>query len=111
MRIGDNYDLGNFQRYTSYFCSNNAKTMELQIGEFPGWDRSPVAFIRTSSVVSQFPTIATTVIIILVVAVVGGGGDDDDDDDDNDNIYGDSGGGDYDGDGVIMLLLLWAVIF
>ena len=34
-------------------------TMELQTGEFPGWDRSPVAFIRTC-VVSQFATIATT---------------------------------------------------
>src|SRR6218665_232313 len=33
--------------------------MELQTGEFPSWDRSPVAFIRTC-VVSQFATIATT---------------------------------------------------
>ena len=33
--------------------------MELQTGEFPGSDRSPVAFIRTC-VVSQFATIATT---------------------------------------------------
>ena len=33
--------------------------MELQTGEFPGWDRSPVAFIRTR-VVSQLATIATT---------------------------------------------------
>ena len=33
--------------------------MELQTGEFPGWDRSPVAFIRTC-VVSQFATIAIT---------------------------------------------------
>ena len=42
--------------------------MELQIGEFPGWERSPVAFIRTcvQCVVSQFATIATTCIIFMV---------------------------------------------
>ena len=33
--------------------------MELQTGEFPGWDKSPVAFMRTC-VVSQLVTIATT---------------------------------------------------
>jgi len=38
--------------------------MELQTGEFPGWDRSPVAFIRTY-VVSQFATIATTLDICI----------------------------------------------
>ena len=60
MQIGDNYDLRYFQRYRHHiFCSNNAKTMELQTGEFPGWNRSPVALIRTC-VVSQFATIATT---------------------------------------------------
>ena len=30
VQIGHNYDLRNIQRQTSYFCSNNAKTMELQ---------------------------------------------------------------------------------
>ena len=35
--------------------------MELQTGEFPGWDRSPVTFIKISAV-SQFATIATTVV-------------------------------------------------
>ena len=34
--------------------------MELQTGEFPGWDRSPVDFIKKRSAVSQFATIATT---------------------------------------------------
>ena len=34
--------------------------MALQTGEFPGWDRSPVAFIKKTRAVSQFATIATT---------------------------------------------------
>jgi|SRR6218665_210157 len=59
MQIGDNYDLRYLQRYISYFCSNNAKTMALQTGDNHGWDRSPVAFMRTR-VVSQFATITTT---------------------------------------------------
>jgi len=47
--------------------------MGLQTGEFPGWDRSPVAFMRTC-VASQFATIATTsrqhaIEIILVTLV------------------------------------------
>jgi len=33
--------------------------MELQTGEFPGWDRSLVTFIKTRAV-SQFATIAAT---------------------------------------------------
>jgi len=52
MQIVDNYDLRNFQRQTSYFCSNNAKTMELQTGDLPGcrWDRPTVAFTKTGVV-------------------------------------------------------------
>jgi len=38
---------------------NYAKTTDFQAGEFPGWDRAPVAFIKTRAV-SQFATIATT---------------------------------------------------
>ena len=38
-----------------YVCSNNAKTMEFQTGDHPGWDRLPVAFTKTG-VVSQFAT-------------------------------------------------------
>jgi len=33
--------------------------MKLKTGDFPDWDRSPVAFIRTCAV-SQFVSIATT---------------------------------------------------
>jgi len=38
----------------------------LQTGEFPGWDRSPDAFIRTSAV-SQFAKIATTSTYVLLL--------------------------------------------
>src|SRR6218665_3878361 len=76
MQIGDNYDLRYFQRYTLYFCSNNAKSMELQTGEFPGWDRSPVASMRTC-VVFQSATIAATVNLFETNEYI----DDEDDDD------------------------------
>jgi|SRR6218665_42716 len=72
--------------------------MELQTEEFPGWDRSPVAFMRTS-VVSQFAAIATTVNLFetneymyiddeddddaVAAAVAAAVADDDDDDDYN----------------------------
>ena len=46
MQIRDNYDL-EISTLDIIFFSNNAKTMELQTGEFPVWDRSPVAFMRT----------------------------------------------------------------
>ena len=39
--------------------------MELQTGDNPGWDRSPVAFIK-AHVVSQFATIATTVVLYAI---------------------------------------------
>src|SRR6218665_3869395 len=43
--------------------------MDLQTGEFPGWDRSPVAFIRTC-VVSQFATIATHKLLCFVLKLL-----------------------------------------
>jgi len=42
--------------------------MELQTGEFPGWDRPPVAF-RKTRVVSQFATMTTTMLSELLVIV------------------------------------------
>jgi len=38
--------------------SNNVKTMELQTGDLPGWDRPPAAFTKIG-VVSQFATFTT----------------------------------------------------
>jgi len=61
MQIWDNYDLRYFSTL-SYFCSNNAKTMELKTGEFPDLEMSPVASMRTCSPM-QFATIATTLVI------------------------------------------------
>src|SRR6218665_2537735 len=61
MQIWDNYDL-RYVSTLSYFCSNNAKTMELKTGEFPDLEMSPVASMRTCSPM-QFATIATTLVI------------------------------------------------
>ena len=34
-KSGDNYDFRNFQRYASYFCSNNAKQWNCKLGNSP----------------------------------------------------------------------------
>ena len=57
-----------FPTLDTIFFLNNVKTMELQTGEFLGWDRSPVVFTKTGGV-SQFATIATTHECIMKIPV------------------------------------------